>query len=59
MNNEQVCLGGEFATLTNNGSMLCRGENTDVPPVREGQIGLRHMFARSARYRDFEVFVRN
>lgn len=29
--------------------------NTDLPPIHEGRIGLRHMFTRSARYRDFRV----
>ncbi len=28
------------------------------PPVTEGRIGLRHMFTRSARYRNFKVYVR-
>lgn len=31
---------------------------TGFPPVTEGRIGLRHMYTRSARYRDFRVFVR-
>ncbi len=39
-------------------SMLCHWENTEFPPVLEGRIGLRHMFTRSARYRNFKVFVR-
>lgn len=34
---------------------LCHWENTDQPPVTEGAIGLRHMWTRSARYRDFRV----
>jgi hypothetical protein len=33
--------------------------NTDQPPVTEGSIGLRHMWTRSARYRDFSVSTRD
>ena len=29
--------------------------NTDLPPVLEGRIGLRHMFTRSARYKNFRI----
>lgn len=32
--------------------------NIDLPPITEGRIGLRHMYTRSARYRDFRVYVR-
>ena len=38
-----------------NKEYLCHWENTDQPPVTEGAIGLRHMWTRSARYRDFRV----
>ncbi len=38
---------------------LCHWVNTDQPPVTEGRIGLRHMYTRSARYRDFRVSVRS
>lgn len=31
--------------------------NQDLPPILEGRIGLRHMFTRSARYKDFRVSV--
>lgn len=44
--------------LTTGESMLCHWENTNFPPVLEGRIGLRHMFTRSARYRDVKVSVR-
>lgn len=37
---------------------LCHWVNTDQPLVTEGRIGLRHMYTRSARYRDFRVYVR-
>lgn len=31
--------------------------NTILPPVTEGRIGLRHMFTRSARYKNFRISV--
>ena len=34
---------------------LCHWTNTDQPEITEGAIGLRHMWTRSARYRDFSV----
>ena len=34
---------------------LCHWVNTDQPAITEGAIGLRHMWTRSARYRDFRV----
>jgi hypothetical protein len=34
---------------------LCHWVNTDQPPIIEGAIGLRHMWTRSARYRNFRV----
>lgn len=34
---------------------LCHWVNEDQPLVTEGRIGLRHMYTRSARYRDFRV----
>ena len=37
---------------------LCHWQNTHQPPVTEGRIGLRHMYTRSARYRDFREFSR-
>jgi len=30
-------------------------ENDKLPPVTHGRIGLRHMYTRSARYKDFRV----
>lgn len=36
---------------------LCHWVNRDQPLVNEGRIGLRHMYTRSARYRDFRVSV--
>jgi len=37
--------------------MLCHWKNESLPPILEGRIGLRHMFTRSARYRDFRIFA--
>lgn len=31
---------------------------SDLPPILEGRIGLRHMFTRSARYKDFKVYTK-
>ncbi len=36
---------------------LCHWVNTDQPLVNEGRVGLRHMYTRSARYRDFKISV--
>ncbi|MEA2068412.1 MAG: hypothetical protein U9P12_04360, partial [Verrucomicrobiota bacterium] len=33
----------------------CHMTNPDLPSVTEGRIGLRHMFTRSARYRNFRL----
>ncbi len=38
--------------------MLCHWKNESFPPILEGRIGLRHMFTRSARYRDFRISTR-
>lgn len=35
----------------------CHMANPNFPAITEGRIGLRHMFTRSARYRDFRVSV--
>lgn len=32
-------------------------KNRDLPGIESGRIGLRHMFTRSARYKDFRIFV--
>ena len=37
--------------------MLCHWKNEVFPPIVEGRIGLRHMYTRSARYRDFRISV--
>jgi len=33
----------------------CHMTNRHLPPITEGRIGLRHMFTRSARYRDIRI----
>jgi hypothetical protein len=38
---------------------LCHWVNTDQPDITEGPIGLRHMWTRSARYRNFSVSTLN
>jgi len=35
--------------------MLCHWNNTDLPPIEKGRIGLRHMASRNARYNNFRV----
>lgn len=37
--------------------MLCHWKTDAFPPITEGRIGLRHMYTRSARYRDFRVSI--
>jgi hypothetical protein len=32
-----------------------RWTNDNLPAIVEGRIGLRHMYTRGARYRDFRV----
>ena len=34
---------------------LCHWKNESFPPINEGRIGLRHMYTRGARYRNFRV----
>ncbi len=33
----------------------CHMQNTALPPVQSGRIGLRHMFTRSAKYRNIQI----
>jgi hypothetical protein len=39
------------------GVRYCHLHNGKLPVVTEGRIGLRHMFTRSARYRNFQISV--
>lgn len=36
---------------------LCHFINSQFPPITEGKIGLRHMYTRGARYKDFKVSI--
>lgn len=36
--------------------LLCHWRNESFPPIREGRIGLRHLYTRAARYRGFRVW---
>ena len=48
-----------FLRVRNEGAELHHHwRNDKLPPIAEGRIGLRHMFTRSARYRDFRIAVR-
>lgn len=38
-------------------TLYCHMVNPEFPPVTEGRIGLRHMFTRSARYKDFKISI--
>ena len=38
-------------------NMLCHWKTDAFPEVEKGRIGLRHMYTRSARYRNFKVSV--
>jgi hypothetical protein len=37
-------------------ALLCRLDGSRFPPITEGRIGLRHMYTRSARYKNFTVW---
>jgi hypothetical protein len=36
-------------------SVYCHMSNPDLPAITEGRIGLRHMFTRSARYKNINI----
>jgi len=38
--------------------MRCRWDPTPFPAVIEGRIGLRHMYTRGSRYRNFRIYCR-
>ena len=47
-----------FMSIRSEGrNLLCHWKTDTFPPITEGRIGLRHMFTRSARYRDFRVSI--
>lgn len=37
------------------GKQLFHWKTDGFPPIVEGRIGLRHMWTRGARYRDFQI----
>ena len=37
--------------------LLCHWHNTKYPSITDGRIGLRHMFTRAARYKDFRISI--
>jgi len=39
--------------------LLCHWKNDSFPPITEGRIGLRHMYTRGARYKDFTIYTNN
>ena len=41
----------------NEKKLLCHFINTTFPPITKGKIGLRHMYTRGARYKNFKVSV--
>jgi hypothetical protein len=51
--------GRDLYMRTENSGMVyyCHMTNTALPPVTEGRVGLRHMFTRSARYKNFRISV--
>jgi len=36
--------------------LVCKWDVSDFPPCNSGRIGLRHMYTRSARYKNFKVW---
>lgn len=47
-----------FRIVNDARDLLCRWHNSAFPPIKEGRIGLRHMFTRGARYRDIRIATR-
>jgi hypothetical protein len=45
-----------FMRISNDRQVYCcKMSNTALPTVTEGRIGLRHMYTRSACYKNFRV----
>ena len=38
-------------------SYLCHWSTADVPKIQKGRIGLRHMWTRGARYKNFRIYT--
>lgn len=47
-----------FKVEGKNISKLFEWELSATEPINEGRIGLRHMYTRSARYKNFKIFVK-
>lgn len=48
-----------FMHITNlKRSLLCHWDTAPFPPITEGRLGLRHMYTRAGRYRNFRVWVK-
>lgn len=47
-----------FKVDSENKSHIFEWDLTQKDPIVEGNIGLRHMFTRSALYKDFEIYVK-
>jgi len=52
-----LTVGDEEHVINDKKQILCHWKNESFPPILEGRIGLRHMFTRSARYRNFQISV--
>ena len=44
-----------FKIANEQNELLCHWHNTKFPSITGGRIGLRHMFTRASRYRDFRI----
>lgn len=33
-------------------------DTSHLPPLKEGRVGLRHMYSRSAIYKNFKIFTK-
>jgi hypothetical protein len=47
-----------FRIINEQQELLCHWHDTKFPSIQEGRIGLRHMFTRAARYRNFSISTR-
>jgi hypothetical protein len=49
--------GPEFKNDAHHMVLWTKQSNKHLPVITEGRVGLRHMFTRSARYRDFRISI--
>jgi hypothetical protein len=47
-----------FKVIGKDDSELYSWDTSHLPPLKEGRIGLRHMYTRSAVYKNFKVFTK-